>query len=396
MKYKNTKSAKNPLKLGIILVTGLMLFSTLSSNGLAQFSILRNIFLILNLFVFLFLEVILKKKIKVKISFIEILWFILAILIMISIGVNGSDIFFGLIILVLVPILYFVIIPDIFQSNLLKIISYSMAFSNGFIIIYSLMKYSVKYPYMGMLKNENSMGTVILAEIISIVILFISEKENRGRNKLGILYTIVLFLLFLLLIITGSRTSLITTIIVLLTLLVNSKIRTKISFKKIIISMLIVSCMCYIFFSNIEIIDPIMNKNNSPDSFVIRLNIWTNTIKESSLFGFGEDYFYNNFFHQSHSSYIDVLGKFGIFAFLIYLLICVFSFLNCFKYRKRYRDIDEFSYAPIIINLAYLVCSLTETLFSPIGNSLAISWVLVIAYTSDRNKFKRKKTKIYI
>jgi len=387
----NIISTKRPSKLGITLITCLMLFSTLCSSGLVQFLFLRNAFLILNVCVFLFVMLVKREKIMIKISLLKILWVFFSLTIMVSIWINNGDIFWGLTALIIVPILYFDIIPSVFKFNLLKAISYSMAFSNGLIILYSIMNNSVKYPFLGILKNPNTMGVVILGEIVSIMILFTSEMEYKERYILLIFYIFILLLLFLLLIVTGSRTSLSTAVIVILALLFNSKIRSKINLKKILLFILIVSCLCYIFFSNIEIIRPITNKNQSSTSFLIRLYIWTNTVKESKLFGFGDNYFYSNYSHQSHSSYIDILGRFGIIAFLIFIAICVFSFRNCYKYRKLYRDIDEFSYAPFIISLAFLVCSLAETLFAPVGHSLSTSWMLVIAYMSVINKSEQEQ-----
>lgn len=361
-----------------ILITLTMISSTLTSLLIPGAAKYRNMLLILIILVSMFICIILKKNINIRHNLILVLWIIFSCSILISIAINNGQFFLGIATLFIVPIIYFILIPNILGRNTINVFLNSFIFSNLFISLYCIVSKPIIYPYQGIFSNPNSMGLVglFLAIGMSIKLDYFLEENNKFKVISGI---ILLLFPIGIIILTGSRTSLLVSIISILYIVIPKKIDSTEFIKRVKVMFIFMSVSIIFLVKNPKILEGIVNKiKNSSSLLSGRDYIWLTTINQSKLYGHGQSYFIDNFRLGPHNSTIDILGSFGIISCVLYILVCITVFYKITKYIKKNTSSDSIFLS--VINMTFLITSLTEGIYSPLGNSLVMCWLCCIGY----------------
>ncbi|MTI66930.1 MAG: hypothetical protein FH753_10065 [Firmicutes bacterium] len=364
----------------IIIVTFVLVLSgtfylTVNLNNLQKGMLIGSIFSILYLFVFSKLII----QINVKIFIIYSFFFVICLLS--SLINQDEELFKGILILYLMYVSLGIIYPSMFpyNININKLLFLIFIFSHTPLILVSILLRGINIPYSGIFYNSNAFGSVItiicimlfsrLSSIIDDFVFF-----NKNHLFKGLLLLSLLFLSFILILISNSRTSFFTVFIITFIYLVSLFIKTILKMSKdieklikmmFIINLLIIFCLCFVYMADVNqllketIIDKTLKKSN--DLLSGRGEIWKMTINEMKFFGNGREYFTSKHI-APYSTYISLLGQYGILACIIYclflLIMCYYSYNYILKNNK-----DSYRYTPLYITLVFIIMSFAEGMF---------------------------------
>jgi len=292
----------------VILTTFLILGNFVSINAFkldTDFN--RNLILIL-MFSFLILFDFKYMKITepILLKFI-LLWELFIISIIVSTVYHNEFLFMTLLI-------FGLFIPLVFINQNIKKYKNTILLSSFVSII----------PVLINLERSNSFGMIIsLACLCGIMFLF-----SKKRNIVSIFLSSLIGLIFIFL--TGSRTAVIAYIITILLMYIINALKYKLSIKSIIVYSSLYLSFLLVFVSYIDnFIELIFNKRQNTDSNFLadRTIFWEGTFKNGmELLGNGKDYFmYTYSIGNSHNTFVEVLGIYGLVSFL--LLILFFSYV---------------------------------------------------------------------
>lgn len=298
---------------------------------------------------------------------------------------EDKDLFVGAVLLYLMYLTLGVIYPAIDITNDFKyksnqMIVYTYLITHLPIITLPILIGGVnRIPYKGIFYNPNSYGA-ISATIYAIILSRFSHLldsliiENKLKIVKILLNTSLLLITFTLTIISRSRTSFFAVLFITMFYLVkslfyfisNCKINIAILIRTISILVIILSICSFIIlktgiFELLEytIISKMIGKSDDLSSG--RMAIWYRTVSESSLFGNGRDYF-NIRGDSAYSTYISLLGQYGIIPTLVFCFFLLDLLYNSFIYIKRNKK-DEYRYYPIYSIMMFLLLSVGEGMF---------------------------------
>lgn len=277
------------------------------------------------------------------------------------------------------------IIPAILGENTITIINKVFIIVHVPIILIPLYIQGLKaFPYNGGFDNENSMG--ITGSIILIMIFSMILKRFEMYivyNKINIFSTLLLSVFTMLLIVivasTGSRTSFVTSVVVILIGLllfiknIWSELKNR---RKLIVKIVSRVALCIppiaLVFSMINKLFPIsyyieesiLSKftRQAEQGRLLsgRENIWEQTIQDASLFGNGSDYFIDNIGKGAHNTFIHILGVYGWASIVLFTIIILVFGLNAYHFFNKKNNTDR--YFPILIFIAFIGLSMAENL----------------------------------
>lgn len=267
------------------------------------------------------------------------------------------------------------------------------------LILFCIKNQSIKlYSYKGIFTTSNGMGgSSVTAYVIILSLLVYDIVNSKKIKKLKILGEILLllFVSFFLLIST-SRTSIITGLIVtLLALLIILykllKQKRYIKICMIFLSLLIIFILLDIFFPLDIIMKNILNKfiRKVNDPLDHRTIFWKFIFSRVKWFGNGERVSIG-----AHNTFLSLLDQYGIFAFISWIFFILFNIFSSIKRIFSKKCLDKAKYLPFFVNISFLLMSLTE------GMMLKTLMLLSIFSLSlfESNKIKldyNKKMKIY-
>jgi hypothetical protein len=275
-----------------------------------------------------------------------------------------------------------------------KIIVLSLLTGHFFLIIPSLFLEEVSTrSYRGIFYNPNSLGTVVATIFIiflaRILILLEGYIEEKKIDKISFLFNLF-FLIgsFILAVFSSSRTSFLAIIIVTLLssliflgrfLIVKN---FKIVIKKIYIKRLVFLLffilmlgMITLYFTSIYdvLYEGIFSKfeAKADDVFDKRLDIWSRTIENINLFGYGREYS-DMVGRSAHNTFFSVLGQFGLISFLFFILFILGFLIKSIKY-VFFEVNNNYKYLPFLSIILFILLSMGE------GMMLKTSMLLMFA-----------------
>lgn len=227
----------------------------------------------------------------------------------------------------------------------------------------------------------------VLTSFIGVIILTIANENAKKEYRLAIVGVLGL-IFFLLILLNGSRAGFISFFvgfiyIFRLTLKESSIVLkwSRVLIVHIFLSILVISFVVY----HQEIIELFLNKwNGNSDISSGRKTIWINTIKQATLFGYGSDYFFRNYYiGDAHNIFIQVIGQYGVVTFLFFSLLVVYVIILLFKEKNT-------SYNAIFIS--YFILGLFENVLFidfRFGTITFVVWYYIGLLLHDKNKSNR-------
>lgn len=364
-------------KVNIILITIIYyLTSSIFSSNIIQFAkILMPILLII---IWFFQIILTNKKIKKIPSYILILFSFFFIFAFISVFMS-EDIFLSIseiLGLVSLFILSFYIVPQYIDTEE-KYISFLSTLNwtlfgllvIGIIVGYgdtsqTFTNFGNRIRYKSILGNANSLGSyTMLGCICSMALIYLKRKKK---------YIIPLIVNFIVLILTDSRTSILSTIIfcgIILFLYFYSKGRNI----KILMRVLMFILFLLLLFSTIFLIYKLENISIQEINEMLsgRVDRWLNPFQEvnykSLIFGMGSFSNYEN----PHNYFIKSILSWGIISTSIFFLVILLIYFNMLKKIKNSKN-KIYLNITIALFISFLGFSFVESMFFNIGNLASI------------------------
>jgi O-antigen ligase len=276
-----------------------------------------------------------------------------------------------------VPFMFFYIIPRLLKNNMTFV---SILFFSHFVYLFLsvLIVTPNHFPYMGITANPNSLGIVSALTLVCLGLLLFSGHIQQKKIKVIFIPPVFLIVTYLL-ILSSSRTAFVvaTTGVVISAFFMT--LNKKVNGRTLI---LLITGIFVLFFSPLQqtlynsLILKFQNFYYNENFFNGRLSIWEKVINEAKLFGNGSEYF-GNFGHEgAHNSFLFVLGQYGFLAAITLSLFVFTVFVLSIVYFYKNRKVDSLAIAPLILVILFILFSMTESMFSSIGNGLTISFYL--------------------
>jgi hypothetical protein len=320
--------------------------------------------------------------------FILGIWIFFSVLVLFAQSIDGAFPFEGLVYLWIVPMVFFLFIPLVFEEPI-KAVLISAFISSFFFLMVSLIyvPVTIGHNYRGITGNSNSIGQLsVQATIASFCFLLNSLEKKNGRNTL--IFTSSFLLSFIFVILAHSRTSLVAIMIPCFATLVLFLSIKKIKIKKLIIPTFFFSGIYWWKiheYVTVGILSKFQRQRGSNNILSNRDDIWRVVIDDLTLFGHGADYFMSSVGHGAHNSILSITGVYGIIPgiFLTALFIASISFSVVYAIKNRR---EEYFYAPFIVILSFFVLSMAESMFGVIGKGMTIVYFNVLGVLIFRKK----------
>jgi hypothetical protein len=289
-----------------------------------------------------------------------------------------------------VPICVFLCGSVLVRHSGFTTLMWAVAISHGAIIAVSLIyDPALKFRYVGLLGDPNQLG--VLSLMIGLLILFYIppaiSRLPRGLWRFGVLTTALIGVVVL--IATSShRTSLITLCGCLLIGLGRFR---RIRGRVIVVLLPTVALMLMAALSwedTGHMLDQLLNKNSSAMNkgklLSGREEIWRFALEDITAFGHGRQYFVTSTNGLgAHNSFLHVLGTRG----LVPAAVLVLLFLQSLYYVSKLCRDRTLDYAcaqgPLLVTSAYWMLSMTEGMFSSLGNGVHVGFLITLGYSAS-------------
>jgi len=246
----------------------------------------------------------------------------------------------------------------------------------------------------GIFYNPNSLGismAMLFSFIFAIFLGDIFSKRKLSFLKISI-YFILIIGSILLLLLSLSRTSIISCMLLSLILLmipvyklfILSYDKMKIHMLKRFILLLLMFVFVIVILMKIDSYTELSSNlfikfeytMEHGDLLQKRGDIWSLTFSEWTLFGHGRKYFKEIYEIGAHNTFISLLGQFGLLPTIIFVLFIIWAIKNCFLFSMKQIGENIFSFLPISQVLIFSLLSIGEgtmmtlcmyTLFATLG-----------------------------
>lgn len=282
-----------------------------------------------------------------------------------------------------------------------KLIINSLIISLGIIFIYILFESPIftsdlEVAYSGSFSNSGTFGEVAVTFAIVSLIAGTSLLKLRQNFFLAILYLLITVGVSYLVIISGSRTSFITLIIILGIVLTTYfydmlKSRNLLTWKSVLIIILLAfgGASLLIFIDNpiygvIEsnIIDKFKRKIENTDITDGRVELWLSIIKDINLFG-EVKYFEDHIYPHAHNSFLEIMILNGLFAGIAYIIFWITIFIKSIQHYLTEKITNVYAILPLVIVTNFILLSMTEIIQFHISTFLALSMVAILSKPKD-------------
>lgn len=277
-----------------------------------------------------------------------------------------------------------------FKDSIGEIVIATLLISHIPIVLIPLVSGIDSFPYGGIFDNSNAFGLVaatIFAVLLAILLINIEKTlfYKKKPSKIKILgYILLASFSFLLVVISGSRTSFLAGLVSIATGLffiflfsIKHKLTINLIFKTVA-SLPVLWLLYWLINKFIPITyyvnDIILNKFDAKSSNVLagRGLVWNQTLSEAKAFGLGENYFEDRFGIGSHNTFIHVLGVYGWVAAIVFTLLIILAVYYCAKFTFSEH---KYKYLPIIMMTTFVVLSMGENLFHKV--TFLVTFLLV-------------------
>ncbi|WP_341320814.1 hypothetical protein NSQ62_14345 [Solibacillus sp. FSL H8-0523] len=294
-----------------------------------------------------------------------------------------------------------VILPSINFTN--KVVYNALFWSHVPLTVIPLLLYGINTnPYRGIFYNPNAFGSIAATMSIALSAVFLFKLEQyflktdkkQSFKNIAFDFSLLLVLLFLV-VLSGSRTSLLAVIFCLIFGLMivslrlikyhrfGSLLKTVISTALLgVITFLIIKLTPFYDYLYFNIIYKFERKLTNGDVLDTRGSVWEQTLNQSTLFGNGSNYFLTATEVGAHNTFVGLLGEFGWVPTLLFVLVLIIFTFKGIKYAIS--DInDMYRYLPLI--------SLTGFVLLSMGEGMMFKLIMLIAFFSAGTIFQKHK-----
>jgi len=306
-----------------------------------------------------------KKPMTIVGIFTIIVWLFFSMSIILSELFRNNSPHIGIIYLTYVPLIFFYTIPRMIYNPVETTVK--ATWYSGLIIVLLSLIWELPVAgsaYLGITNNSNSMGMVASqTALASLSLFYISFQKNKSNKKNILIYFITLVIAMLFLLASESRTSLLAVIVAVGIVFLHALFTKKIEFKHVFVLLLLLLLVYHFFLRNFfltGVMEKIVTFSSSSNVLAGRSDIWGNIIKDSTLFGYGFEYFQYILEIQAHNNVLQFVGMYGTLAgLLLAIFLCFTVLLSIIYYIKNYNKLDAI--IPFVFVVAYMILGMAET-----------------------------------
>ncbi|WP_186805957.1 O-antigen ligase family protein [Salisediminibacterium halotolerans] len=307
--------------------------------------------------------------------------------------INQEFPFQGVYFLIVVPLLFFLMIPLTISEIANKIIAMALLLSGGIFLIFSFLFEPINFDrsYFGITDNSNSLGYLATQTGIAAFCLLLNAFKNR-KKILVYLFILIFLLSTFFVFLSHSRTSFIVLLVTCFSTMLIFMLQNNIKLRNLFLPALIFIGVYYWQLRDL-LMDGVISKfdrlGEEGDLLNTRDEIWLQIINDANLIGNGSDYFDETPF-SPHSSIFSIIGEFGIISGLLLVVMYVTTIYLSLKFAIQRKD-ESFSYLPFSIILAFILFSFTEGMFGTVGKGLTLAYFNSIGVCIFLNKSMHNK-----
>src|SRR5699024_6085453 len=261
------------------------------------------------------------------------------------------------------------------------------------IFIYFLIEYPISETpaesYKGGFYNPNSVGVLAVTLFSVSIAAGTSLLKNKQRYILAFIYLLIALGAGYLTLISNSRTSFMTIVIVFVIIFVTFvydvlKTRNLLSWKSVlIITLLALGGMSLFILINNSVyavlesivLDKFTRKIEAGSLTAGRAAIWKPIIEDAGLFGKGGGYFSKISGLGAHNSFLHVLSFYGWFAAVVYAVFWLAMLIKSIHHYLTTKLTHTYAILPFILIVNYISISMMENMTIHVSAFLAISMI---------------------
>lgn len=273
----------------------------------------------------------------------------------------------------------------------------SFMISSTLIFTYFLIEYPISnvetIAYQGGFGNPNSVGVLAVTLFSVSLVATTSLIKERKNYLLAILSLLIGVMAGYLTIISASRTSFITLVIIFALISISFiydvlKTRNLLSFKSVIITigLIIGGTSIFLIFDNplyaaIEssVLDKFNRKVDSGSMTSGRMPIWTEIINHAGLFGKGTGYFKEISGLGAHNSFLHIVSLYGWVAAVFYMIFWLAMLIKSVHYYLTEKLANTYALLPLILVINFISLSMMENMSMHVSAFIALSMVAIFS-----------------
>jgi O-antigen ligase len=307
--------------------------------------------------------------------YLFIIWILFSLSVILSEILHHSMPIQGLFFLVIVPFIYFTVMPFMTKIGGYHI-HYSLFLANFSYLVISYLTVPINFlPYSGVTANPNGFGQISAIVVITGYFILLSLPKKQLIAKVVIFTAMSLAIVGIFL--STSRTSFLVVGIITFILTIHYLLQRNL---KPLLILLLAGLIGW--FTPIKemyltgILDKFKEFYHAGNLSNGRMEIWQEVFSDAALFGNGEDYFHS-FFEGAHNSIIYILGVYGIVPAIFLSIFLLFLMILGIQHTIQKIN-QKFAIFPFIIIFTFILFSMTEAMFGLIGNGITIAFYHVV------------------
>ena len=293
----------------------------------------------------------------------------------------------------IVPMIFFVLIPMALDNPLLSMIK-ALFYSSFVYILLTLIiepTNAGNIAYMGITANYNNMGLLAFeAALGAIILIFIKNTEKKLISFKTLFYVISFVISAIVLMRTQSRTAFLGLIVGTFIALVLNILNKSIS-KKQIALLTLGAIFIYAFYFHDYFMTNILSKfvsKGSTDVLSGRGSIWFQVIEESTILGYGGDYFSDHIGIAAHNVIVQILGEHGIIASILLLVFVLGTLIIALRYFFVQKN-KVINFIPFAYLCGFFIIIMSESVFGVITKTPTMVFYSFSGFLIFDNNYKR-------
>lgn len=296
------------------------------------------------------------------------LWGIFTATVVITDLINKGSIINLFLLTTIIP--YYFIYKTQYYKDLMEIILKAILFSS-ILVLLNVFGINILFSDQLLLKS-NSVGLfMIFFSVYTLYKFYFSD-----------MYIVLVIFNFLFIILSSSRTALISFSLILIIIMIIKSIRnnitkvvTRVFFTLSIILLVgLVSILKKDMILEIDVVKKITYYSSTGDNFNSRDTIWSYILDNINLTGHSISDIYLLFNLSPHSNFLGILYSNGLIAFLAFCIINILVLVKILRNIKK----DQEAIFYLIIILAFILTSFTEFYYSVLGISITYLWYICL------------------
>src|SRR5690625_1090430 len=283
-----------------------------------------------------------------------------------------------------------------------RLIINTFVISSVIVFSYFLINYPIAEStgaYKGGFGNPNSVGVLAVTLFSVSLVAGTSLLKNKRSYILASIYLLIAIAAGYLTLISNSRTSFITLVIVFIIVTITFiydvlKKQELLSWKSItgVCLLTLFGVGLFVLIENpaytvleTTVIDKFQRKIENGSLTAGRVEIWQPIIEGAGLFGKGSGYFSEISGLGAHNSFLHILSLYGWFAAIAYTGFWLFMLVTSLIYYITHKLTHVYALLPLILVINYISISMIENMTVHVSAFLAMTMVVIFNRTNMIN-----------